>query len=100
MKGITAEAVPERFTKGKTPEAAAAAVAAYVDRFRIVGTTADGTGLIREEVTARILKTLSPGARRVVGALLAKGDPALIREVLGAFDARGELKTPKGWTLG
>lgn len=67
-------------------------------RYTIVAVDAQGRELIAEELPGRLLQTLSPKARRVVGIML--GLPAAVRrEILGSFDKQGELKYPWPVTL-
>jgi hypothetical protein len=85
--------IPRGIRLHGTPEALQAYIAAHHARWKIVATMADGTPLVAEELEGRLLQTLSPSARRVVGAMLLLS-PEVRREVLGAFTEAGAVHYP------
>lgn len=92
LKGITQQNLPPRLKM----KLSAAEQEAYVERFRVVATDPELGPIIREELDGVLLAKLSPAARRVAGLLLFCA-PAVRLEVLGCFDAKGDVQYP--WAL-
>jgi hypothetical protein len=84
--------IPPALRRKMSPEQRAAWVAAQTERYSIVAHDGDRP-LVAGEIDQRALNRLSSKARRLAGAML-KLDRATRREILGAFDADGNLIRP------
>lgn len=97
MKGktITAEEVQQRAARGRrsmSREDAQRFADKHNERYRIVAMDGE-TPIIREELNGRMLKRLSPKARRVAGSMLALSAEQR-REVLACFGSDGSITYP------